>query len=823
MNSVDKLIDITKIMKSNPIGRAVKLAFEYVEKAIDVGFVFIDERYGYEKGDVDERFENNKLFICADSSELSGRISLDYERRGAKAGLQYAIFENGIYRGYIGADDTEKIRPEWTEDSEDVRFFGLAAEIISTYLFSERNRIKLDEMTSEWNTYRNALMVNSEYVYFADLTDNVIRRPPIYKNPAKTPGKVNTAYPVRLDTYLKLWETGNSISPVDPEFDLTSVNSEGLLHHYEVGEKIIEFEYAIGESQDFRRKSILLDKNSDGHIIATIIVSDIDEIRRAKLRLKMGERQRQNLYGALANLYSCMYKYNLNTGEGTLMKASQDVVQVMPEKVLAKDTEEFFLDDTIGGRENEEFKEFCDFSTIKERLKDKDFVSVEANTRLLGWVLHFIIAFNRDEKGDVNEVLWVTRIIEGRKKHELEMNRRMEEALENAQKANEAKTHFLSSMSHDIRTPMNGIVGMTELAKNNIDNKEKVQDCLSKISISSNHLLTLINDILELSRIESGKITIANEVVDLTEIAGACLAVVESSSIGRRLKMEVNYQPIINRYVKTDGLRMRQCIINVISNAMKYTPDGGSVTISFENYVIDDKHTLIRTYVKDTGIGMSEEFMQKMFQPFAQANESSARTHYEGTGLGMTIVKETMDLFGGSVKVESKLGEGTTVILDFPCENAAEGYQDNKDLGSGEAEDRAVPERLDGLCVLIAEDNDINREVASELLTELGAKVIPAVDGNDAVSKFCEAEVNSVDCILMDIMMPSMDGYTATAVIRSLQREDAKKVPILALSANAFAEDIQKSKDAGMNGHLSKPIEIDKVKAAIIEFAGKRA
>ena len=677
--------------------------------------------------------------------------------------------------------------------------------------------VMVDHLRSERNAFSKALMTRAEYSYFADLTDNVVRSAPIYRDPEMTIGRANTQYPVNYDTYLDIWHHDHQITPVDEFFDLSSTYCSSLLARYEQGETVVEYEFSFGKETDFRRKTILMDKNNDDHIIATVIISDIDDIRINELTARRSEQERRNLYNAMTNLYSAIIHCDFNTNMAHVIKADERIYDKIPHELTLKQLANDLIYDVADPNQFEDMKRFTDPDTIVERLKHTNSISKEAKGNLLGWVEYYILAFSRDENDNVVEFMLVVRSINEEKERELEMKSSLEEALREARKANAAKTDFLSRMSHDIRTPMNGIIGMTKIAKENRNNPDKLDDCLTKIEMSSDHLLTLINDILELSRIESGKTVLANELTRLKDISDVCVSVLESSVANRKLTTSVSYAPCDVEYVYTDSLRMRQIILNVISNSVKYTPDGGSINLRFENEHIDDKHINARLIVADTGIGMSEEFLKRIYEPFTQEDEHSARSEHKGTGLGMAIVKETMDLFGGSISIESATEKGTTVYLNFP-------------LAIAEVEEKQIAETkpvetddadLSNLNVLLVEDNELNRIIAEEILSSFGVKIICANDGQEAVDIFTTSPINEYDCILMDIMMPNMNGYEATAAIRAMDRPDAHTVPIIAMSANAFAEDVQKSKEAGMNDHLSKPIEIDKLISTLVRYTRK--
>lgn len=382
----------------------------------------------------------------------------------------------------------------------------------------------------------------------------------------------------------------------------------------------------------------------------------------------------------------------------------------------------------------------------------------------------------------------------------------LEDALELANDANAAKTRFLSQMSHDIRTPLNGIIGMTQIAGENTDDPERVKDALDKISYSSDHLMTLINDILDLSRIESGKMRMAHDPTDIRTTINQCAEVLRGSVMNRDIEVTTDFAPIEQPFVLTDALHVRQILINIISNAVKFTPDGGRIDFRVAcTPDADGKRLRGRFEIADTGIGMSEEFLDNIYEAFVQADEFSARTQYKGSGLGMSIVKQFVDMLGGTIDITSKLGVGTTVTVELPFDI------DPDAAAASEADAGAhvdIQHDFTGTRVLLVEDNDINMEIAQIMLEERGLVVDKAEDGAIAVAKFEASDPGWYGCIFMDIMMPNMNGYEATKAIRNLNRPDAKTVPIIAMTANAFAEDVKMALDAGMNAHLAKPVNV---------------
>ena len=372
---------------------------------------------------------------------------------------------------------------------------------------------------------------------------------------------------------------------------------------------------------------------------------------------------------------------------------------------------------------------------------------------------------------------------------------------QNANAANIAKTTFLNHMSHDLRTPMNAIVGFTDIAMKRKPDKE-VENCLKKIRKSSEYLMTLINDVLDISRIESGKMEYKPVPVDLRDMINTVLSIARGYMENRDLNFCVSRDELKTPYVMADELRIREVLLNIISNAVKFTKDGGTISFAAENAPGNDEHHIIIRYrISDTGIGMSEEFQSRIFDEFSQENDG-ARTSYKGTGLGMAIAKRYTDLMGGKIEVSSQKGIGSTFTVEIPLLIAEHVQTEEKEKKRKEMD-------FHGLHVLLAEDNDLNAEIATVLLEEKGMIVTRVVDGKSALTQFCNTDPGTFDLILMDIMMPEMNGYETTKAIRNLpERPDGKEIPIIAMTANAFAEDVQNALNAGMDDHVAKPVDM---------------
>ena len=378
------------------------------------------------------------------------------------------------------------------------------------------------------------------------------------------------------------------------------------------------------------------------------------------------------------------------------------------------------------------------------------------------------------------------------------------ELLEKVRRANSAKSEFLSRMSHDLRTPINGILGMLAIIEKSQDDPKQQRECQKKIRVSAEHLLSLVNHVLQVSKLESGRPAAVEEPFDLHDVLESCIAVMSAQAEEMRIRLELKGADLQHSRLIGNPLDLKQVLMNVIDNALKYNLPYGSVFVHVKETGFQDGTAYYRFVIEDTGIGIGEDFKKHIFEPFTQENQG-ARTNYAGVGLGMSIVKKLVDQMDGTVEVESRIGEGSVVQIDLPIRVDGEWHVKSVD------EERNLRSNVAGMRVLLVEDNEINREIVEFMLKDAGVDVVSANDGRAAVDAFAASETGTFDCVLMDLMMPVMSGYEAARVIRGLDRTDAKNVPIIALSANAFEEDVAMAKAAGMNEHLAKPVDIKKM------------
>jgi len=658
------------------------------------------------------------------------------------------------------------------------------------------------------------------------------------------------------------------------------------------------------------------------------------------------EKERlQSIIDSIVSIYFASWVININ--EDTITELSvPDYAHPVAENAhfRAKEAMRILVDNyVISETDKNKMRKFLDVATVSERLGSQNTMAAEYNGKINGWISANIITVGKDASGNVTEFVLAMRGIDHEKKSEIKVKQALEDAYEAASRANTAKSDFLSNMSHDIRTPMNAIIGMTAIACAHIDDKERVQDCLSKITVSSKHLLGIINEVLDMSKIESGKLDLNMEDFDLAELVDNLIAMCKPQIEAMHHEFIVDIKDIEHEFVTGDSQRIQQAFMNLMSNAIKYTPEGGKIRLSISEKPTNKAKVGCYEFIfEDNGIGMTKEFQEHLFEPFVRAADPKV-TNQQGTGLGMAITRNIVNMMNGNINVESEPGKGTrfTVtiflslqdintnnidkdLIDLPvliadddiitCESACDMLHDMGMLGEWvltgeEAVERVVSRHerqddyfavildwkmpgMDGVAttrairkavgedvpiviisaydwsdielearaaganafiskpmfksrmlhtfktlfdndddtgtfnktidkitrqdfsgkrVLLVEDNELNAEIAGEILEMANITVEYAENGREALTKMENAADGYYDMIFMDIQMPVMNGYEATRAIRSINRNYFKKVPIVAMTANAFAEDVEAARDVGMNQHIAKPIDFNQL------------
>lgn len=524
------------------------------------------------------------------------------------------------------------------------------------------------------------------------------------------------------------------------------------------------------------------------------------------------ERKYQNLTAATSQIYHAIYHIDLI--QDRIEKLAGANQNYTPTGVVTSATAQLndILEKMVAPSHHEIMQYFFDLTTVNDRLHGKLFISRKYPSPQGIWRRATFIVQNRDTDDDVTEILYVTQIIDDYKQKELAYQQELVKAVESANQANTAKTDFLNRMSHDIRTPLNGILGMLDIAQKNETNPKALLECHEKMRTAAFHLKALVNDVLDMQRMETDRFFLEQIPFDIREILDNCWSMLEAQASRLDITLKkIKPGSLKYPYLIGSPLHIRQIFMNLLSNAIKYNKPGGSISIHAKIIRQVHQNVIYKFIISDTGIGISPEFQKHIFEPFAQ-EDTGARTIYKGTGLGMAIVHRLVQEMGGTIQLKSEKNVGSTFTLILP-------FTIDEHQPSASAETATdTPADLTDLHILVVEDNELNLEIAVFSLEAAGLNVSTAINGLEAVRLFEKSKPYEYDIILMDIMMPVMNGLDAAKAIRGLSRPDATTVPIIALSANAFAEDIQKSKNAGINEHLAKPLEMDKVLKVIASY-----
>lgn len=566
------------------------------------------------------------------------------------------------------------------------------------------------------------------------------------------------------------------------------------------------------------------------YVLLALLLFSLYRVSRSRTEKRsiLQDQKRLRVINALGHAYSSISLVNIKTEEIEIVKASKNMKPDQEGHMLSKAHQEELIRQVIAEPFQEAYREFIDMSTVAKRLEKREMLSSIAQTADERWLTMIIVPQGYDKNGKLCTVLVANRDATEEKEREIAQDKNLRNALAAAEHANRAKTAFLSNMSHDIRTPMNAIIGFTALATAHIDNTELVLDYLKKIRTSGQHLLSLINDVLDMSRIESGSVEIEYAAVHLPDILNDLKTIIQGSSYSRQQKLSIDTQDILHEDIITDKLRLTQVLLNISSNAVKFTPVGGRISIrASEKPCKRDGFTTVIFRVKDNGSGMSPEFREHVFDSFSREH-TVTENGIGGTGLGMAIAKNIVDMLGGTLQVESEVGKGTEFTVALECEIAGEAVkqepvpEQEEPIKCENQKAHAESKRnYKGKKALLVEDNELNREIATAIIEEIGLEVDIAEDGTDAVNMMSSAEGRKYDLIFMDIQMPKMDGYTATREIRTLDDPKCANIPIIAMTANAFEEDRKKAIKAGMNGHIAKPISANAILENLEQIFGR--
>ena len=517
---------------------------------------------------------------------------------------------------------------------------------------------------------------------------------------------------------------------------------------------------------------------------------------------KQVKKTRQALH-ALGTAYYYISTLNLKTKKIELVKKSRKMVMDSKDNIADWDTQFEIIEGIIAEPFVQKYIDFFDIQTMAARLHNKESMSSEFKKKNGTWFLSMVVPQSYDKNGNVTSVLIANRDVTDEKLRKLKQEEELREAKLKAECANKAKSSFLFNMSHDIRTPMNAVIGYAELASRHLQETDKLGRYLEKIQICGKELLSMLGNVLDLARIENNKVEIEYTVSNVHESFENCIIMFQQQAEIKNQTLSLTEQ-IMYPYVYMDAPHLSEVCLNVISNAIKYTNTGGRISCNVvqKSCEKEDWCNMIIT-ITDNGIGMSEEFQKRIFETF-ERERNTTLSHIDGSGIGMGIAKKLVELMDGTIEVKSKQGEGSKFTITIPCRKVSEDdsqVKKNSNLCNKKC--------LNGVRILLVEDNEINTEIATELLTEEGCIVETANDGVACIDMLEKADADYYKLILMDIQMPVMNGYDATLEIRKMKDTKKAMIPIIAMTANAFAEDIQKALSVGMNAHVAKPVDMN--------------
>ena len=721
--------------------------------------------------------------------------SIDQMTRGEMSELEYAW--NHQTRGIIYLRSHGGRNNEYTHG---VRLEGCSTDVTDQIEF----KMHLREL-AQYSDIANTLGDGFDNIYYVDTSDNSFiefNAQGVVKNlDVKTCNNFFEGFEQALEkvVYRDDWEAVKDF--IDKEKLLSGLENDRAVS--------VAFRFFIDGRLVYYRLKAAKTPDSDNHIVVTL--ENVDEEETAKAERKAISIRDMAVISGLSDDFGCVVYVDYETLSEAHYRFDPVFEKFVPgwSKIdnFGKRLE-LLVNTVVHPSDREAFCAATEPAKVLDMVEREHMYFVNFRLQMDGEDIYYQIKFVKDENSK-NHVIAGFHSVDAETKREMA-------SLEKAELANKAKSAFLFNMSHDIRTPLNAMIGFTDMAVKNIDDKAKALDCLSKSKLSSEHLLSLINDVLDMSRIESGKVELDLNPVNLDENGDDIVSMLTSLAEKKNVRFEFVRHDVKNRYVYVDFLRMNQVIINVVSNAVKYTPSGGSVLVDVSEIPSDrEGYGVYQFIIQDTGIGMSPEYLHHLFDEFSRERTSTV-SKQQGTGLGLAITKRIVDMMEGSIDVESKVGEGSKFTIRIPM-RIQENPEAVEQVRFVHSERKIVS--FEGFKVLVVEDNELNLEISKDVLESAGIVVDSAADGSVAVERLKEVGADYYDCILMDIQMPVMDGFEATRIIRKMFPD--KRIPIIALSANAFDEDRSKSVDAGMDGHLAKPIVIAQLEDALKKFLRK--
>ncbi|MCR4734227.1 MAG: transporter substrate-binding domain-containing protein [Treponema sp.] len=666
-------------------------------------------------------------------------------------------------------------------------------------------------MLNKEQIYKNAINSGACGYYECNITKNLITSA-IYeyirKEMIDVTNNIHIPKPMHYTDLMNMVRTQRLFSDQESFKKITSI--ENLIHEYTEGNLTPEITYwalsPSGISRCHRQCYYLSEDTKTKDLIAIVVIKDVTEEQKKEDELKRNHK----IIEILATEYKALFYIDLNTEKITVYSTeaqnNSSETQFFKSEIKYSDAYKAFVQENVFKADQEMMLETGSIKNIIKNLdRKKSFVT---NFRAYEYGSKDFAHYFEMKFVKVGDTPLPTAVILGfaNKDEEIRAEQERQIQLETARKkaevASEAKSKFLFNMSHDIRTPMNAIIGFTDMARKYKKNQTKVEECLSKISMASEHLLSLINDVLDMSRIESGKLFIEESAENLVKTQMEMIDIVKKTAKDNNIKLEYDFSKVRDTELYFDKLHLNQIVLNVLSNAIKYTKENGNVKYSIiQDENLDETTAVYQFIVEDNGIGMSPEFLNHIFEAF-ERERSSTVSRIQGTGLGLSITKNLIELMDGTIDIKSAVGKGTVVQFWLHFRLA-------KEIESNTTQKKSSSFSLKGKRILLVEDNELNREISKDLLEEEEVIIEEADDGSVAVEKVVENPAGYYDYILMDVQMPYMNGYKATETIRSLPDQEKAKVPIIAVTANVFEEDKEKALESGMNAHTTKPIKLD--------------
>ena len=720
---------------------------------------------------------------------------VDQMTRGEMSELEYAW--NHQSRGVIFLQNHGKRNDEYTRG---MRLEGCCTDVTEQIEF----KMHLREF-EQYADIANTLGDGFDNIYYVDINDNSF----IAFN---AQGVVKTLDAMTCKDFFEGFEQAleKVVYREDWEAVKDFVNKEKMLHGLQKDRAVsVAFRFLLDGQQVFYRLKAAKTPDSDSHIVVTL--ENVDEEETAKAERKAISIRDMAVISGLSDDFGCVVYVDCETLSEIHYRFDSWFEKYLPgwsEIDNFGKRLDVLVNSIVHPADRDAFRDAIQRDKVLGAVERDHVYYVNFRLQVDDDDIYYQIKFVKDETSK-------NHVIAGFHSVDAETKREMAN-LEKAELANKAKSAFLFNMSHDIRTPLNAMIGFTDMAVKNIDDRDKALDCLNKSKMASEHLLSLINDVLDMSRIESGKVELDVNPIDLDENGEDYIPILKSLAEKKNVGFEYLRHDIRNRYVYVDFLRLNQVLINVVSNAVKYTPSGGLVSVDVSQIPSDrEGYGVYQFVIKDTGIGMSPEYQLHLFDEFSRERTSTV-SKQQGTGLGLAITKRIVDMMEGSIDVESEVGKGSKFTIRVPM-RLQENPESVEQVRFSYSEQEPIS--FAGFKVLVVEDNELNLEISKDILESAGITVDSAKDGSIAVERLKEKGPDYYDCILMDIQMPVMDGFEATREIRKMYPD--KRIPIIALSANAFDEDRRKSIEAGMDGHLAKPIVIAQLEDSLKKFLKK--